>query len=422
MKTLTIKDIRQYKHLQKRQTTTVQKNSGLSLIVENERNQCKRFEGLIRHNKKLIHVPLGVFGNDIKTSKDLNNLLKTWDDIKDWVKTTGNYPKDYFKKDELLKSKFTLKELIDDYLDYYKQVVSSRTFVDRKRKFNQIMRFLGEDVSVTDLEWDRGGRSKVRTFIKSIKSRNKHNHSIRIRSLLNQMFQYGENNQLFTRGQNPCSEPFDFETVGYEPKHNPSIKWEEVPELFEKINSSNNSIITLSSLKLYLLTCIRVSVIVSMKWDWINEEKNVIVVPPDTEGLKRILNRKNNSEYEHYIPLTEEMKKILNLMKGITGNEEYVFWTPNCKKYPHQNPETINRFLNRLGYKDKLTGHGWRRVVVTSGQEIGGYERDIIQRQIGQTEHRSGSIGSYDKTQFLDKRRDFLEWWNKELVNQGLDI
>ena len=99
MKTLTIKDIRQYKHLQKRQTTTVQKNSGLSLIVENERNQCKRFEGLIRHNKKLIHVPLGVFGNDIKTSKDLNNLLKTWDDIKDWVKTTGNYPKDYFKKD-----------------------------------------------------------------------------------------------------------------------------------------------------------------------------------------------------------------------------------------------------------------------------------------------------------------------------------
>ena len=115
MKTLTIKDIRQYKHLQKRQTTTVQKNSGLSLIVENERNQCKRFEGLIRHNKKLIHVPLGVFGNDIKTSKDLNNLLKTWDDIKDWVKTTGNYPKDYFKKDELLKSKFTLKELIEDF-------------------------------------------------------------------------------------------------------------------------------------------------------------------------------------------------------------------------------------------------------------------------------------------------------------------
>ena len=38
--------------------------------------------------------------------------------------------------------------------------------------------------------------------------------------------------------------------VGYEPKNNPTIKWEEVPELFEKINSSTNSIITLSSFKL----------------------------------------------------------------------------------------------------------------------------------------------------------------------------
>ena len=145
MNTLTIKEIRKYPHLQKRQTTSVQKNSGLSLIVENEKNQCKRFEGLIRHNKKLIHVPLGVFGNDIKTQQHLNSLLKTWDDIKDWVKTTGNHPKDYFRKDELLKSQVTLKELFDDFLEHYKVSKSHRTYVDRKNKFNQIIRFLGEE-------------------------------------------------------------------------------------------------------------------------------------------------------------------------------------------------------------------------------------------------------------------------------------
>ena len=109
-------------------------------------------------------------------------------------------------------------------------------------------------------------------------------------------------------------------------------------------------------------------------------------------------------------------------MRTISNDQEYVFWTPNCKKYPHQNPETINRFLHRLGYKNKLTGHGWRSVVVTSGQEVGGFDRDIIKRQIGQTQHRSGSIGSYDKTQFLPERREFLNWWSQELVNQGLKI
>ena len=73
------------------------------------------------------------------------------------------------------------------------------------------------------------------------------------------------------------------------------------------------------------MTCIRVSVIVSMKWDWIDEEREMIVIPPDTEGLKRTLSRKNNPEYEHYIPLTDEIKTILNRMRRISGDKEYVF-------------------------------------------------------------------------------------------------
>ena len=170
------------------------------------------------------------------------------------------------------------------------------------------------------------------------------------------------------------------------------------------------------------MTCIRVSVIVSMKWDWIDEEREMIVIPPDTEGLKRTLSRKNNPEYEHYIPLTDEIKTILNRMRKISGDKEYVFWTPRCGQYPHQNPSSINIFFKRLGYNKKLTGHGWRRVVVTEGQQVCGIERDIIERQIGHTGYRSGSIGSYDNTQFLPERKLFLEKWCKELVKQGLKI
>ena len=98
--TLTIKDIKDKPHKTKKYTVSVQKNSGLSLIIEKEK--CKRFEGLIRNpsDKKLKHVPLGVFGVDIKTNKDLNRLLKDWDDCKEWVRSTGNHPKEFFTKDE----------------------------------------------------------------------------------------------------------------------------------------------------------------------------------------------------------------------------------------------------------------------------------------------------------------------------------
>ena len=38
-----------------------------------------------------------------------------------------------------------------------------------------------------------------------------------------------------------------------------------------------------------------------------DEEREMIIIPPDTEGLKRTLSKKNNPEYEHYIPLTDEI-------------------------------------------------------------------------------------------------------------------
>ena len=60
--------------------------------------------------------------------------------------------------------------------------------------------------------------------------------------------------------------------------------------------------------------------------------------------------------------------------------------------------------------------------MVTSGQEVLKFSRDIILRQIGHTEHKQGASGCYDNTEFLDQRRDFLEMWSKELVNQGLKI
>ena len=85
-------------------------------------------------------------------------------------------------------------------------------------------------------------------------------------------------------------------------------------------------------------------------------------------------------------------------------------------------PVTINHYLSNLGYRGRLTAHGCRDVIVTSGQEVGKFERDILLRQIGHTVHKQGAFGCYDNTEFLSKRRKFLKWWGKELVNQGLKI
>ena len=47
---------------------------------------------------------------------------------------------------------------------------------------------------------------------------------------------------------------------------------------------------------------------------------------------------------------------------------------------------------------------------------------DIILRQIGHTEHKQGTSGHYDNTEFLPERRDFINQWSLKLVNNGLKI
>ena len=58
----------------------------------------------------------------------------------------------------------------------------------------------------------------------------------------------------------------------------------------------------------------------------------------------------------------------------------------------------------------------------SNGQEILDFPLDIILRQIGHTEHKQGTSGHYDNTEFLDKRRDFVNEWSLLLVKNGLKI
>ena len=223
--------------------------------------------------------------------------------------------------------------------------------------------------------------------------------------------------------QNPASRKPKTEGISHTKKSNPTISWDEVPELMKSIkeNSCDGSILTQLALKFYLMSCCRVGAVVRLEWNWFDQSNDIWVIPPDTSGLKR--KRKNTSnDYAHIIPVTPEMNLLMNEIKKITGHQKYVFLSPEGEKYPHLNPETINTHLKRLGWKKRLTAHGWRDVLVTAGQEVGDFPKEIIFRQIGHTEHKQGTSGAYDNTQFIDKRRELMNWWTKELVTQGMVI
>ena len=63
--TVELKELKNLPHLEERKYVKVQEGSGLYLVVENEKNECKRFEGLMRYpkgskNNTRVYFPLKI--------------------------------------------------------------------------------------------------------------------------------------------------------------------------------------------------------------------------------------------------------------------------------------------------------------------------------------------------------------------------
>ena len=80
-----------------------------------------------------------------------------------------------------------------------------------------------------------------------------------------------------------------------------------------------------------------------------------------------------------------------------------------------------NNFLKKIGYEGALVAHGWRRVFNTTCKEELKQSQEIIKLQMGHLPDNKVDK-AYDKSEMLDRRREFLENWGDLLVEKGLEL
>ena len=403
----------------RRTTESVLDGSGCFLITEpsNSKRFILRMRFPFNKDGRMVDVPLGSWGKSINSVQD---VIRKGETIKRWSKLNNLSPKEYKNRFEKKVVEKTISDVFESYMDIHKQKVKKVTWEVTQNRLNQMLEFFGENRQLSDFELRNGGRQLVIQMMKPMIKRGSVEQSGRCRRLLGQVFNHCEDRGWMDYGQNPSSRKTDEETIKRTKRSNPTLNWSEVPEFLNTVseNHCGGSILTNLSTKFYLLSCLRVGTLVSLKWDWFDSEENLWRIPPDTSGLKR----KMGEGEEHLLPVSPEMRKLMDELFEITGHQEYVFWSPEGKNKPYLNRETINSHITNLGYKGRLTSHGWRDVIVTSGQEELRFPLDIILRQIGHTEHKQGTSGHYDNTEFLPERRKFVNEWSLKLVNNGLKI
>jgi len=183
---------------------------------------------------------------------------------------------------------------------------------------------------------------------------------------------------------------------------------EEIKVLLQQIDnpSDKQDFATTQALKLMPLVFLRPKNIRFMKWDYIDFDQKVINLP--AEELK--------SGKALVVPLSTQAIQILQEIKPLTGDGEYVFVTSHGGGRPLSESTTtqaLKRFINPLTGKPYGTGymtsHGFRHMASTQLNELG-YDPDVIELQLAHI-NKDRVRATYNKAQLMDKRIEMMQGW-----------
>tara|TARA_B100001027_G_scaffold99055_1_gene68027 strand:- start:204 stop:1436 length:1233 start_codon:yes stop_codon:yes gene_type:complete len=389
--------------------------NGLSILVDPK--GAKYFTGRIKGQS----VWIGTFGK--KGSKlSLADAKNKFNEIKKHCYineiTFSEYKR---KKNKTKKEEWVLKDAVNHFLKECELNVKETTFKEYTRKLNQVLSLIDGQTPLQKLERVNGGKEIIEDIISKIQNGGKGNNfdlGNRCRNLLKQVFDLAEDIGKMGDGQNPANRK---KIRKHKVTHNPTISWEEVPEILEKVslNPCNSHPISQLATKLSFMTFLRSGALTRLEWGMIDEKRKLLIIDGKTSGLKR--KKDCNDHIPHYVPITPHMEKIFARAKRFNQGEKYIFTPIRESRFPHLDPSAPNNFLRTLGFEGKLVSHGWRSVALTNGIDLLKTPKEVIKKQMGHLPDNKVDQ-AYDKSLMLEERRIFLNKWCDLLVANGLDV
>jgi len=172
----------------------------------------------------------------------------------------------------------------------------------------------------------------------------------------------------------------------------------EVPALMAAIETYPEDV-TRIGLQLLAHTFVRTRELTQAKWAEFDLKNRVWIVPG--ERMKMGM--------PHVVPLSDKVLSLLEQLK----TSEFVLESPIRHGHPISE-NTLLFALYRLGYRGRMTGHGFRAVASTVLNESGLWTKDAIERQLA---HKEGDAvrAAYHRAEYFDERVRMMGWWSSWL-------
>lgn len=196
--------------------------------------------------------------------------------------------------------------------------------------------------------------------------------------------------------------------------HFPFLTAEELPYFIRDLAGYTGSVITKTATQIIMQTGVRTQELRFARWEDIDFEKRLWEIPPEVMKMKR----------PHIVPLSEQVVELFQSLKPITGMYPLVFVGRNDRTKPISK-ESVNQVIELLGYKGRLTGHGFRHTMSTILHEQG-FNSAWIETQLAHVD-RNAIRGTYNHAHYLEGRREMMQWYgdyiesmpNGEMILRG---
>jgi len=174
-----------------------------------------------------------------------------------------------------------------------------------------------------------------------------------------------------------------------------ALELSDVRPFMERLAFENPDLSSVLACKLMALTWVRTKEIRKMLWEQVDGD--MWRVPKQIMKRRRV----------HLVPLSRQALALLDVMRA-RRNGPYVF------PADHRNDRSISEntvlaLIARMGYKGRMTGHGWRSVASTWANEAG-FNPDAIERQLSHAPDDE-TRAVYNRAEYLDIRKRMMQAW-----------
>jgi integrase len=181
-------------------------------------------------------------------------------------------------------------------------------------------------------------------------------------------------------------------------KNHARLRIEELPEFMLRLSAYDGRKQTALAIRFLAYTFVRTGELRHARWSEFDLDAAQWRIPAERMKMKE----------QHIVPLSKQVMTLLTELRTFNGDSLLVFPGDRVPSKP-MSENTILFALYRMGYRSKMTGHGFRGIASTALNEMG-YRPDVIERQLAHTE-RDGVRAAYNHAQYLPERVAMMQHW-----------